>query len=218
MNVVYTESLPILPYDKAEILRYSGVRVSDSNIDKLFDDCIKELEGKIQSRVCFCEFDIVRIENGVDLGFAKVKSSLLEKHLKGCHKIVLFAATIGVEIDRLIAKYSKLSPSKALMLQAIGTERIETFCNQFEESINFKNGGNTTSRVSAGYGDIPLALQKDIFAVLDCPRKIGVSLNESLLMSPTKSVTAIIGIGTAECIENGCERCNITDCGFRRKK
>jgi len=37
-------------------------------------------------------------------------------------------------------------------------------------------------------------MQRDIFAVLDCPRKIGLSLNGSLLMSPSKSVTAIIGI------------------------
>lgn len=49
-------------------------------------------------------------------------------------------------------------------------------------------------RFSAGYGDLPLEVQKDIFRVLDCPRKIGLTLNDSLLMSPTKSVTAIVGI------------------------
>lgn len=52
----------------------------------------------------------------------------------------------------------------------------------------------TRPRFSPGYGDLPINMQKDIFAALDCPRKIGLSLNESLLMSPSKSVTAIIGV------------------------
>jgi cobalamin-dependent methionine synthase I len=37
-------------------------------------------------------------------------------------------------------------------------------------------------------------LQKDIFAALDCPRRIGLTLGEGMLMSPTKSVTALIGV------------------------
>jgi cobalamin-dependent methionine synthase I len=55
-------------------------------------------------------------------------------------------------------------------------------------------GSSLTQRFSAGYGDLPLELQRDIFGALDCQRKIGVTLNESLLMSPSKSVSAIVGI------------------------
>ena len=71
-------------------------------------------------------------------------------------------------------------------------------------------------RFSPGYGDLPLELQKDVFRVLDCPRKIGLSLNESLLMSPSKSVTAIIGIGKGDVeAENKCSACEKTDCAYR---
>ena len=77
-------------------------------------------------------------------------------------------------------------------------------------------------RFSPGYGDLSLALQKDIFAVLDCPRKIGITLNESLLMSPSKSVTAIIGVcdEKPECAdnENKCESCTKQDCAYRREE
>ena len=52
-------------------------------------------------------------------------------------------------------------------------------------------------RFSPGYGDLPLALQREVFAALDCPRRIGLTLSDSLLMSPTKSVTALIGAGPA---------------------
>lgn len=222
MNIVYTESLANLPYDKAEILRYSGTREVSKEIDALLEECLKEIEGKITNRICYCEFDILEYENGLDLGFVRTDSKLLKRHLKGCDRIVLFAATIGIEIDRLIAKYSRFSPAKALMLQAIGAERIESLCNAFNDKItsNYSCAGKkTVSRLSPGYGDIALEMQRDIFAVLDCSRKIGLSLNDSLLMSPSKSVTAIIGIGEGGCCRNknmGCIMCDKKDCSFRR--
>ena len=94
-------------------------------------------------------------------------------------------------------KYNAISPAKAFMLQAIGAERIEALCDIFEQDIKQEltnNGYTVKPRFSAGYGDIPLELQRDIVSVLDCQRKIGITLNESLVMSPSKSVTAIIGI------------------------
>ena len=72
-------------------------------------------------------------------------------------------------------------------------------------------------RFSPGYGDLSLEMQRDIFRVLDCPRKIGLTLNESLLMSPSKSVTAIIGISGEEYQQekNKCGVCQNSDCAFR---
>ena len=95
-------------------------------------------------------------------------------------------------VDRLIAKYNRISPSKALIFQAIGAERAESLCDLFCDEMKEKY--STNPRYSPGYGDLPLDIQRDIFAVLDCPRKIGLTLNDSLLMSPSKSVTAIIGV------------------------
>ncbi len=190
MNIIYTKTAPFLPYKKGEILRYCGVKQTDLQLEKMLEECLKELDGRIQNRICYCEFDIKQGENEIDLGFLKSNSKLLVKHLKNCDKIILFAATVGIEIDRAINKYSHISPSKAVIFQAIGAERIETLCDYFQESL----GDDTLSRVSPGYGDIPLEMQRDIFKVLDIPKRIGVSLNESMLMSPSKSVTAIIGI------------------------
>ena len=92
----------------------------------------------------------------------------------------------------MIAKYGAISPSRAFMLQAIGAERIEALCNKFNSEISAKS--QTAPRFSPGYGDLPIELQREIFLALDCPKRIGLTLNQSLLMSPTKSVTAIIGI------------------------
>ena len=131
------------------------------------------------------------------MGFAKVKSEDLAENLKECDSIILFAACIGLEVDRLISKYAILSPAKSVIFQAIGAERVESLCclfnKEIKEQINLEKK-DVRTRFSPGYGDLPLEFQKEVFKVLDCQRQIGVTLNKSLLMSPSKSVTAIIGI------------------------
>jgi hypothetical protein len=119
----------------------------------------------------------------------ELTSRTLAKHLSGCQKAVVFGAAVGVGLDRLIAKSGMLSPAKGLLLQAIGTERIEALCDAFCAGLE---GGKM--RFSPGYGDLKLNAQQEIFALLDCPKHIGLTLNDSLIMSPSKSVTAIVGI------------------------
>ena len=74
-------------------------------------------------------------------------------------------------------------------------------------------------RFSAGYGDLPLAVQKAIFSALELSQRIGLTLNESLLMTPSKSVTAIFGLGSClgEKTEHKCSNCAKTDCEYRNK-
>ena len=215
---VYVKNYPAPDFNKREILRYAGVKENISEINALIDECIKELDGKLTYKVCYSEYPVKIISNDIDLTFTAVTSKDLAKNLKNCNRFILFAATVGIGVDRLIAKYNALSPTKALIFQAIGAERIESLCDLFNREIKEKYK-TVKPRFSAGYGDLPLALQKQIFATLNCPKNIGVTLNESLLMSPSKSVTAIIGIANdSDCKDkNGCTACTKTDCGFRRE-
>ena len=136
---------------------------------------------------------------------------------------VIFGATVGLEADRLIKRYSRLDTARAVMLQAIGAERIEALCDAFcadiEENVA-ERGLFTRPRFSPGYGDLPLEIQRDFVRVLDCRRKIGVTLNESLLMSPSKSVTAIIGLSDKPCgVTSGdCGYCGKRDCAYRKEE
>ncbi len=182
-----------LPEPKvSEIFRYLGVMEGDQATLDLISECIKEVTPKLSCRVVYREYDICERYGVFDLGFCCVCSNDLFKNLSGCKKIILFAATLGSEPDRLIYKYSRTSPSKAVVLDALASERIEALCDSFESEQ--KATCRTRARFSAGYGDLPLELQKNIFLALDCERKIGLTLNDSLLMSPSKSVTAIIGL------------------------
>ncbi len=181
-----------LPYDLIEIKRYAKI-YNSTEFDGLISECIKEIDGKLNCRVCYEILPIVITENEVDFSKFKVISSGLAANLKGSNFAVVFASTIGIEIDRIINKYSKISPVKALVFDAIGAERIEALCNAFNSDIK-REYKTSKPRFSAGYGDFPLLSQKDIFSALNCYKNIGLTLNDSLMMSPSKSVTAIIGI------------------------
>lgn len=175
------------PVSEKEILRYAGG--GDGEVKKLLSECLREIEGKLSYKVCRAIVPVDICGNLVDFGFASVFSENLSKNLKGCRSAVIFAATVGLAPDRLIARYCVTSPAKALLFQAVGAERIEALCDAVSSEYE-----GSRPRFSPGYGDLPLAFQKEIFRLLDCPRTIGVTLNESLLMSPSKSVTAIMGI------------------------
>ncbi len=182
MSTVFVKSYSAPPVNVREVHRYAGGGTSDS-VEALLSECIKEADESLVYKVCYGVFSYDGSSNSMDL----------RKTLTGCSKVIAFAATVGVSIDRLIMKYSRISPAKALLLQAYGAERIEALCDSFCRDMA-EEWGRLTPRFSPGYGDLPIEVQRDIFRVLDCPRKIGLSLNESLLMTPTKSVTAIVGI------------------------
>ena len=219
--VVYSKQYPEPPIRRREILRYAGAKEASSELSSLLEDALAEARGVLTYKVCWQAFPIAVTETGLDLGFAKTQSTVLRDHLQNCSQAVVFGATVGLELDRLIARYGSVSPARALMLQAIGAERIEALCNIFQEEIRQDAATrqlHAVSRFSPGYGDLPLELQRDIFHTLNCSSRIGLSLNDSMIMTPSKSVTAIIGIGPghSDCEDIGCQNCSKTDCIHRR--
>jgi len=188
----YNDRLAAVSVNKREVLRYMGAS-GDETLFTLIDECISEVKNVLSARICYGEYDSFVDGEAVDLGFCSVNSRDLAKNLKGCKKAAVFVATVGIGVDRLIKKYSLLSPSKALCIGAIGNERVEALCDLFCLDIAEKYG-KIRPRYSAGYGDLDLSIQKDIFCALSCTKNIGVTLGESLLMTPQKSVTAVVGI------------------------
>lgn len=193
---VFTRTFSLPEIDRAEAMRYAGIRNSSLINEELiqkFDKTAALLDGKLVARVCFCEIDVK------DCDFCG--SFDIKKNLRNSQSVILFAATVGIEIDRLIARYEVLSPATSLLLDAIGSERVEALCDEFCADMKEKKGAEGYSlrpRFSAGYGDLPIEFQKTIFALLDPPSRIGVTLNDSYLMTPRKSVTAIIGVEKKE--------------------
>ena len=120
----------------------------------------------------------------------------LLRHLDGCAEAYLACGTIGPGIDALQRRVSVTSGADALIVQAVGAALIERYMDDVENEIRAElaSGETLVTRYSPGYGDFPLEAQREILAILDTPRKIGVSLTDSLLMVPSKSVSAVIGV------------------------
>lgn len=206
-----------LPFCEREILRYAGCKQANDDMVNLARECINEIHTKLAYTVCYCPFEVEICGDVCDFGAFSLRSKKLALNLQGCNRAVLFAATIGVEIDRVIAKYGHISPSKALMFQAVGAERIEAVCDAFCVDVAKEYNVGTKPRFSPGYGDLPLSSQKDIFSVLSPEKQIGLFLTDSMLMSPSKSVTAIIGLCEKGkiAVNDKCTQCDQKDCAFR---
>ncbi len=131
-----------------------------------------------------------------------VESKSLARHVAGCHAAYLVCGTIGAEIDALQRRVAVASGADALIVQAIGAAAIEEWMDAVEGEIRqeLEPGEDLVSRFSPGYGDLPLEYQRTLLTILDTPRKIGVSLTDTLLMVPSKSVSAIVGVRRGQAI------------------
>ncbi len=108
------------PIDKSEILRYAGCAEADARTGELLEECLSEIGKKCIYQVCFAELTVSLQDMLCDFGAFSVHSSHLAGNLAGCERVILFAATVGTAPDRLIQRYTRISPAKALLMQVGG--------------------------------------------------------------------------------------------------
>lgn len=210
---------------KKETRRYLGYgnKEGDEGAEQAIDECLDELFRTASPRSLCRELDLTLPEEGIGVitDAFHTESRNLRRNLKDCEKILLFAATLGAETDKLIQRYERIRMSRAVILQAGAAAMIEEYCDK--ENTRWKkeyekNGWYMRPRFSPGYGDFSLECQKNIIGALEAGKRIGITLTDSLLMVPSKSVTAVIGLSRLkrECTVKGCEACTKTDCIYRR--
>lgn len=211
--------------DRKEALRYLGYRSQepDAKTWQLLEEAVSELEQDSIPKSIYRELACEVTGTQVELGPLTIQSGHLAKNLKGCEKAVLLAATIGRTADLMIKKYSVTNMAKAAVVQAAGASGIEDYVDEIEEEIR-KNaelrGLYLRPRFSPGYGDFSLEYQKEVFQLLECSKRIGITLTEGNLMMPSKSVTAVIGLTSRKqesCHKKSCGSCQKTDCEFRQE-
>ncbi len=199
----YEPNMRALSIKKSEIYRYLGYKTgfaADETVAAMIDEILENVLSGSVPKVCYKKF-AVEFQDGIDFGFMRVKSKELAVNLQGCFEAVIFAATIGIYTDRQIQKETILSPARACIYQAVGATVIEAVCDEFNEWIRereVEKGHLISPRYSPGYGDVSLEIQKDICQELSSAKLAGITLTDSLLMVPEKSVTAIIGIKKKE--------------------
>lgn len=187
--------------DYKEAARYLGYRKitgPDEVIKQLIVQCCDELLHCISPQAVIEIFDL-KLQNDNKIAFADLDftSVDLTRNLENCSKVYIFAATIGPKVDACIRKANATDTVKAAVLQSCGAMFIEKVVDYVNDHIKKEAaacGLKTKPRYSPGYGDVSLSIQKDFFRLLPCS-KIGLTLMDTLIMSPEKSVTAFIGAG-----------------------
>ena len=138
------------------------------------------------------------------------------------HHIAAFIATAGPELEALATELmDKGDELSAMIVNSVGAERAEAAENVVIDELReqaAQNGDAPTLPYSPGYCGMSLKEQPKLFGLFD-KENVGVTLTSSCLMRPLKSVSGLIGIGSAEDVtEFGtpCERCELKSCAMRR--
>lgn len=210
-------------WNDRELLRYLGYHGQDlsEQVETLIQQCKQELLEAAELRFIWQEYPLKIQDHVIDLGILKTESRSLERNLKDCEKVFFFAATLGSRVDMLLQRYSRIQVSKAVVMQAAAVAMLETYCDEKNQELKEqcqREGWYLRPRFSPGYGDFPLECQRRITAALELSKKVGIMLTESLLMVPSKSITAVIGASRIpkDCSVQGCEVCTKRDCLYRR--
>ena len=203
-----------------EILKYLGF-------------CGQELTEEIAAQIRRCTDEVlaaatprltyrhVPLEDGAVLGVTFAGNDI-PRMLEPCEEVVLFGATLGPDVERLMMRYEVVNAADSVIMDACASTAIENICNNFESDMRRAveaEGRYLTDRFSPGYGDLPIAEQPKFFALLDMTRRIGVSLTPTTIMVPRKSVTAIMGIARTPQPHRppDCEHCLMfRSCPFRK--
>lgn len=210
---------------QSEAVRYLGFgrNKPDDKTLELINICIEETKAAAVPKCIYRRFPVTLSDSDkTEAAGIILPSRSLARNLRECSELFFFAATLGIEIDRLMNRYVNLEISKAAVLQAVTAAYIEEYCNQCQNKIAVtvsKEGLYLRPRFSPGYGDLPLTMQAAFLHVLNAGKTIGINLSDGGVMQPEKSVTAIIGVTAVndKCPIQGCEMCGKSDCIFRRE-
>ena len=242
-------------FSKKEALRYFRAQAGDAQAEAAVDVAYEKLRDELQPRYTVKKFgcsigsegdstvpSVVKLDNGTVF-----RSKALAWYVGEATELFLFGATLGSRVDSALRRMALTSVAEAGAGQAVAAALIETYCDDCcaELQKQLPEGKKLKWRFSPGYGDWALEEQKILFPVLDCAHTIGLTLTESCMMAPVKSVTAVMAITEADeedkaeknknektflkkfncnqtennfpITNNKCLHCNKIDCEFRQK-
>ncbi len=117
--------------------------------------------------------------------------------LAGATQVALFACTLGASADRELRRLSATDALGQVIFDAACTDLVEWGADEACREIaawGRERGLVAGDRFSPGYADFPLSVQAHFLDVLQAQKRLGLTVNESSLLVPTKSVTCVVGL------------------------
>ena len=183
--------------ERADVARYLriGAGAPEGALAARVDDLIAAAEDEVCPRRVWRRFPVV--DGAVVSGDLVLPiGGTLARYLGPCRDVYLVCGTLGARFDAFQRRVAVQSGADALIVQAIGAAMIENWMDEIQDAIRAElaPGETILHRYSPGFGDFPLSAQRVMLSLLDAPRAAGVSLTETLLMVPSKSVSAVVGV------------------------
>jgi len=211
--------------DRAEVLRYLGHTgaLSDDLVAAQLTVAADIVLRLARPRARYRLFDLERTDGVLRLcGTAlALEGRDIRLHLNDADQCILMAATLGAETEREMRRIQVTDMALAAILDATASTAIEQVCDSLQRECTAfaaERGRFLTGRFSPGYGDMPLEQQQTLCAVLDT-EKIGLTVTAHSLLTPGKSVTAVLGLcpKPPAIHADTCKVCGIADtCKFRK--
>lgn len=206
---------------RREVLRYLQWRGGEvpEELARQLDGCQAALLAAARPRVVWRRYDLLPDMTLASTAF-RLQGQAIGRLLADCREVILLCATLGLEAEALLRRAQAGNMAEAVVLDAMGSAAIENVCDNLCGDLAKQFAPRyLTDRFSPGYGDMPIAQQQALFDTLDVTRQIGVTLTESGLMVPQKSVTAVVGIAhRPQPRRRGCGSCeNHEQCAYRKE-
>ena len=215
--------------ERSEVLRYLGYRGQElgPELERLLDEMCQRCRENARPRYVWRFFSLTDESGQPELDGTGIvlRGRDIKKHLHRGTACAVMAATLGLEPEREMLRIGRRSTTGEIVFNAACTALIESVADVCEGEIRAwarERGLATGYRYSPGYGDFPLEQQTEILGAVEAGTRLGITLTDSLLMVPKKSVSALIGLYPAgEGIRRGgstCETCeNYEHCEFRKE-
>ena len=205
--------------DLKQAARYFGARGEpDEATMALLERCAKPLLAAAMPRAVWLEADVDSLS---EAGILQGEDVL--RHLEGCTKALLMAVTLGPGVDAQIRRAGVGDIAASVASDALGSALAEQAADAAEAELRqwaAREGKYLTGRYSPGYGDWSITVQPKVAAALDTVRRAGLCVTDTNLMTPRKSVTALLGVSDHPVKGHlaGCGHCVLrTRCEYRKR-
>ena len=152
--------MELSPISKSEAARYMGVKGAPTElISEMLDRCEKLVRERVRPKYVYLETSVEFTDDGVVIGAMNepLTGDDIRRHLKGCTRAVLLAATLSQEADKLIRQAAVTDMAESLAIDCLCSAAVEQVCNRAEEEIFSRyEAPYRTWRFSPGYGDLPI--------------------------------------------------------------
>ena len=205
------DELGITAADVFEQMGYHGTDPDDATRQETLK-VIDEVRGWLCPQFCFL---VLRDLPVFDMG------RIILRQLRGSEAYALFICTSGKAFETYQQRLkSQGDMVRVFIADSLGSVIAEKCADQMERHLQMsidKLGWHHTNRFSPGYCGWHVSQQQLLFPLFQ-GNTCGVTLTESSLMLPIKSVSGIIGLGKeVSRLEYTCGLCDFKNCYKRRK-